>query len=89
MYKTCQIFSESHVAGFKIKCSTRFSIYAGFYKDLGWCNTFLDKYDEVTYFENKLPDHTVHRDASVAGVGAVFGNMVYTLPIPYNSYHTA
>ena len=27
--------------------------------------------------------HTVHLDASMAGMGAVFRNMVYTLPIPH------
>ena len=62
--------------------STRSSLNDGFYKDLCWFNTFLDQYNGVTYFDNKVSDHTVHLEASLAGMGAVFGNMVYTLSIP-------
>ena len=63
--------------------STRFSLNVDFYKHLCWINTFLDQYNGATNFDNKVPDHTVHLDASMAGMGAVFGNMVYTLPIPH------
>ena len=54
-----------------------------FYKDLCWFNTFLDQYNGVTYFDNKVSDHTVHLDVSMTRMGVVFGDMVYTLPIPH------
>ena len=50
-------------------------------------NTFLDQYNGITYFSDKVADHTVHLDASLAGMGATFANMVYTLPIPCHYQH--
>ena len=47
----------------------------------------LDQYNGVTYFDNKLPDHTVHLDASLAGMGATCANMVYALPISPHCRH--
>ena len=54
--------------------SKKFVLKSEFFKDLCWFNTFLDQYNRVTYFDNKVPDHTVHLDASLTGMGA-------TLPI--------
>ena len=48
---------------------------------------FLEQYNSITYFDNKAPDHTVHLDASMAGMGAIFRDMVYTLPIPSHYQH--
>ena len=45
-------------------------------------STHFYQYNGVTQFDNKVPDHTVHLDASMVGMGAVFGNMVYTPLIP-------
>ena len=56
-------------------------------KDLHWFNTLLDQYNRVTYFDNKVPDYTVHLDASLVGMGATFANMVYTFPIPCHYSH--
>ena len=62
--------------------SKKFTLNSEFFRDLCWFNTFLDQYNGITYFDNKKPDYTVHLDASLSGMGAIFANMVYALPIP-------
>ena len=67
--------------------STRFKLTPQFFQDLCWFNTFLHQYNGVTYFDNRIPSHVVHLDASLTGMGAIFANMVYALPIPPQFYH--
>ena len=47
--------------------------------DLGWFDAFLTQYDGVTYYDQT---NCLHLDASLTGLGAVFHNMVYSLPLP-------
>ena len=67
--------------------SSRFTLADDFYKDLCWFYTFLDQYNGVTHFDNRLPNHTVHLDASMASIGSIFGNMLYTLPVHHVYQH--
>ena len=67
--------------------SKKFVLKPVLFEDLCWFNTFLDQYNGITYFDNKVADHTVHLDASLAGMEATFANMVYTLPFPCHYQH--
>ena len=53
-------------------------------KDLNWFNTILYSYNGVTFCDNKPVQATIALDASLTGLGAVFQNMVYALPLPNN-----
>ena len=67
--------------------SNKFKLTPQFFQDLCWFNTFLHQYNGVTYFDNRIPSHVVHLDASLTGMGATFANMVYALPIPPQFHH--
>ena len=53
-----------------------------FAKDLNWFNTFLCSYNGVTFYDNKPVQAVIELDASFTGLGAVFQNMIYALPLP-------
>ena len=53
-----------------------------FYQDLNWFRVFLHQFNGVSFYDNKLIHHEVNLDASLSGLGARFGNMVYALPLP-------
>ena len=63
-----------------------------FFTDLNWFLTFLDTYNGTTYYKITEQDTQVYLNASLTGLGGVYGSFVYTLPIPrgfhdYNIVH--
>ena len=59
-----------------------------FHRDLNWFNTFLLQYNGITFYDNVPTQATVFLDASLQGLGGVFHDMIYTLPLPrgFKSY---
>ena len=55
----------------------------GFVKDLNWFNTFLCLYNGVTFYDNKPIQAVIELDASFTGLGVIFKNMIYALPLPH------
>ena len=53
-----------------------------FFSDLNWFHLFLSQYNGVTYYHQTQCHSQMHLDASLTGLGAVFQNMVYSLPLP-------
>ena len=53
-----------------------------FFQDLNWFRVFLHQFNGVTFYDDKLIHHEVNLDASLYGLGACFGHMVYALPLP-------
>ena len=53
-----------------------------FHRDLNWFNTFLSSYNGVTFYDNNQIHATIALDACLSGLGAVYKDMVYALPIP-------
>ena len=53
-----------------------------FHRDLNWFNTFLLQYNGITFYDNVPTQATVFLDASLQGLGGVFQDMIYTLPLP-------
>ena len=53
-----------------------------FFANLNWFLTFLDTYNGTTYYNITEQDAQVYLDASLIGLGGVYGSFVYTLPIP-------
>ena len=53
-----------------------------FHRDLRWFQTFLNKFNCIALYDHKPVDFQVHLDACLQGLGGVFNNMVYHLPIP-------
>ena len=47
-------------------------------------NTFLCLYNGITFYDNKPVQVVIKLDSSLAGLGAIFQNMVYVLPLPYD-----
>ena len=62
-----------------------------FFLDLGWFDAFLNQHNGVTYYDQANCHSHMHLDASLTGLGAVFQNMVYSLPLPkgYMDYNIA
>ena len=56
---------------------------AGFHRDLRWFDRFLPLYNGVSLYDHKTCDHQVHLDACLQGLGGVWQNYVYHLPISY------
>ena len=52
-----------------------------FHRDLNWFNTYLIQYNGITFYDNTMIKDTVFLDASLQGLGGVFRNMVYSLPL--------
>ena len=53
-----------------------------FHRDLRWFERFLPLYNGVSLYDHEKPDHQVHLDACLQGLGGVWTNMVYHIPIP-------
>ena len=58
-----------------------------FHRDLKWFSKFLEKYNLVSFYDNRSVNVTLELDACLTGLGARFDNFVYHLPIPlgYNN----
>ena len=54
-----------------------------FHRDLNWFNTFLSSYNGVTFYDNNQIHATIALDACLSGLGAIYKDMVYALPIPH------
>ena len=54
----------------------------GFRRDLRWFDRFLRKYNGVSMYCHKNVDHSIEPDACLHGLGAIWKNYVYHLPIP-------
>ena len=57
-------------------------LHQQFFADLNWFLTFLDTYNGITYYKITEQDAQVYLDASLTGLGGVYGSFVYALPIP-------
>ena len=59
-----------------------------FFANLNWFLTFLDTYNGTTYYKVTEQDAQVHLDASLTGLGGIYGSLVYALTIPrgYRDY---
>ena len=53
-----------------------------FKRDLRWFTRFLENYNGVSMYTHRKIDHVVKLDACRDGLGAVWKNYVYHLPIP-------
>ena len=71
-----QVLRDNHT-------SKNIRLTEGFLKDLNWFNTFLCSYNGVTFYDNKPIQAVIELDASFTGLGAIFENMIYALPLPH------
>ena len=55
-----------------------------FFRDLNWFCTFLKQFNSVVYYDPRPIQAELHLDACLTGMGGVFGNQCYALPIPRN-----
>ena len=53
-----------------------------FFNDLNWFHTFLTQFNGVVYYDTKPIQAELHLDASLTGMGGIFDNNCYALPIP-------
>ena len=53
-----------------------------FFLDHGWFGEFLTHYNGVTYCDQTNCHSHIHLDPFLTGLGAVFQNMIYSLPLP-------
>ena len=62
-----------------------------FQKDLNWFSLFLTSYNGVTMYDSRPISKYIYLDASLTGLGGIFGNQVYTLPLPvqYRAFNIA
>ena len=67
----------------------RIPLSASFFKDLNWFNTFLNSYNGITYYDSHPVDESIFLDACLTGLGGVFQQFVYAIPMPrdYKQYH--
>ena len=80
----CYIFSQLNAAPSLTKCPClKILLTQPFFQDLAWFNTFPDRYNGVTFYDQANSNIEVHLDACLTGLGGYFGNMIYTLPIPF------
>ena len=56
---------------------------ADFHRDPRWFDRFLPLYNGVSLYDHKTCDHQVHLNACLQGLGGVWQNCVYHLPISY------
>ena len=52
-----------------------------FKQDLQWFNRFLPVYNDVSFFKY-IPSKVVYLDACPTGLGAIYNDQVYALPLP-------
>ena len=53
-----------------------------FRRDLRWFAKFVDKYNGVSMYNHRRVDHVIELDACLDGLGGVWKNYVYHIPIP-------
>ena len=53
-----------------------------FRRDLRWFAKFVDKYNGVSMYNHRPVDHVIELDACLDGLGCVWKNYVYHIPIP-------
>ena len=61
---------------------TRIHLNPEFHRDLRWFERFLPLYNGITLYDHQKTGHQVHLDACLQGLGGVWQNMVYHLPVP-------
>ena len=62
--------------------ATNIKLTQSFRRDLRWFSRFLDKYNGVSMYNHRKIDHVIELDACLDGLGGVWKNLVYHLPIP-------
>ena len=53
-----------------------------FFRDLNWFCTFLKQFNGVVFYDPRPIQAELHLDACLTGMGGVFENQCYALPIP-------
>ena len=53
-----------------------------FFRDLNWFCTFLSQFNGVVYYDPRPIQAELHLDACLTGMGGIFENQCYALPIP-------
>ena len=53
-----------------------------FFRDLNWFCTFLKQFNGVVYYDPRPIQAELHLDACLTGMGGIFENQCYALPIP-------
>ena len=43
-----------------------------FHRDIAWFNAFLEKFNGISFFKKQKIDDSIHLDACLTGMGAVF-----------------
>ena len=62
--------------------ATHISLNPDFHRDLRWFLNFLSDFNGVALYDHKKVAFQVHLDACLQGLGGVFSNLVYHVPIP-------
>ena len=62
--------------------ATHISLNPAFHRDLRWFLTFHPDFNGVPLYDHKKVAFQVHLDACLQGLGGVFNNLVYHVPIP-------
>ena len=75
LYRMLQLLRDNH----EVK---KIILTKDFFLDLGWFDAFHTQYNGVTYYDQTTCHSQMHLDASLTGLGAVFQDMVYSLPLP-------
>ena len=59
-----------------------------FFKDLAWFKNFLNQFNGIVYYDTRPIQAELHLDACLTGLGGIFHNQCYALPIPrgFNDY---
>ena len=59
-----------------------------FFKDLVWFKNFLTQFNGIVYYDTRPVQAEFHLDAYLTGLGGIFANQCYALPISrgYNNY---
>ena len=51
-------------------------------RDINWFQKFLPTFNGVTFFDQKPVDGAIELDASLQGLGAVWGSQIYAMEVP-------
>ena len=62
--------------------ATTIKLTQAFRRDLRWFAKFVDKYNGVSMYNRRRNDHVIELDACLDGLGGVWKNCVYHVPIP-------
>ena len=60
----------------------KISLDINFHRDLNWFKKFLPKFNGTAFFVHRPIQATIELDACLQGLGAVYMNQVYAIPIP-------